>query len=107
MAKKEKVTPVREDEADNIRVTIEMDDGESVECLILTILTVAKKDYVALLPLDENDQPNEQGEVYLYRYLEDEEGIPSIDNIYDDEEYEAVFDAFDEWQDAELFDSMD
>ena len=106
MAKKEKVTPVREEEADNIRVTIELDNDESVECMILTILTVNKKDYIVLLPMDENDEPNAEGEVFLYRYSEDENGIPSIDNIYDDDEYEAVYDAFDEWQDMELFESM-
>ena len=36
MATFEKVTPVTEDEADDIRVTLELDEGE-VECEILTI----------------------------------------------------------------------
>ena len=36
MAKDEKVTPVTEEEIDNIRVTLDLDDG-SVECRILTI----------------------------------------------------------------------
>ena len=106
MAKKEKVTPVTPEEADDIRVGIQLDDGSSVECSILTILEVDGQNYIALLPMDDKDQPNAAGEVYLYRYYEDAQGIPSIDNILDDEEYEAVFDAFDEWQDEQLFEDM-
>ena len=101
----EKVTPVTEDEIDDIRVTLNLDDGD-VECKIIQIFTVGKQDYIALLPLDENDQPLPDGEVYLYRYSEDEKGIPSIDNIASEEEYEAVYDRFDEILDEELFDEM-
>ncbi len=54
------------------------------------------KDYIALLPLDKNGNENESGEVYLYRYFEDEEGLPRIENIESDDEYEAAADRFDE-----------
>lgn len=103
----EKITPVTEDEADDIRVTLDLDDGSQVECRILTIFEVADRDYIALLPLDEKGNDNADGEVYIYRYSEDEKGIPSLENIADDEEYEAVADRFDELLDEELFDSMD
>ena len=43
----------------------------------------------------------------IFRYFEDEEGLPSIENIDDDEEYEAAADRFDELLDEELFDEMD
>ena len=36
MAEKEKITPVTEDEIEDIRVTLDLDSGE-VECEILTI----------------------------------------------------------------------
>ena len=94
-------------EDDDILVTLELDDGTQAECEILTIFTVGEQDYIALLPLDEKDEPNEDGEVFIYRYFEDEEGNPSLDNIQDDDEYEAVADRFDELLDEEEFDSME
>ena len=54
------------------------------------------QDYIVLLPLDENGEENEEGEVYIYRYFEDETGAPSLDNIESDEEYAAVSAKFDE-----------
>jgi hypothetical protein len=48
----------------------------------------------------------EEGEVYLYRYNEPEDGEPSLDNIEDDEEYEIVADAFDELLDAQEYDEL-
>ena len=62
---------------------------------------------IALLPLDENGEENEEGEVFIYRYSEDSEGNPSLDNIEDDEEYEAVSDRFDELLDEAAFEEMD
>ena len=34
-------------------VELELEDGQMVNCAVITILTVDKKDYIALLPLDE------------------------------------------------------
>lgn len=95
------------DDADDIRVTLNMDDGNDVECRILTIFELDGQDYIALLPLDEDGNDNEDGEVFIYRYFEDENGEPSLDNITSDEEYEAVSDRFDELLDEELFDSLE
>ena len=103
MADKEKATPVTPDEADDIRVTLELDEGE-VECEILTIFEADGRDYIALMPLDK--QGNETGDVYLYRYSEDEEGLPSIDAIEDDDEYEIAADKFDEFLDDDMFNAM-
>lgn len=87
------------DDAD-VMVTLELDDNQSVDCEILTIFTVGEQDYIALLPTDSSEF--EEGEVFLYRYSEDENG-PALDNIESEEEYEAVADAFDEWIDSEEF----
>lgn len=106
MAENEKVTPVTEDEIDNIRVTLDLDDG-TVECRILTIFEADGKDYIALMPLDSDGNDNAGGEVYLYRYYEDEEGLPSVEFIEDADEYDAAADRFDELQDEALFDDMD
>lgn len=75
-------------------------DASRVEFAILTILEVEGRDYIALLPIDEE----EEGRVYLYRYLESPEGEPSLDNILDDEEYDKAADAFSEWLDAQEYD---
>ena len=95
-----------EDDGSDMRVTLEMDDGSSVECEILTIFEVKEQNYIALLPVDENDDPDEEGEVYIYRYFEDAEGNPSLENIEDDEEYEAVADKFDELLDDAEFEEI-
>lgn len=105
MADNEKATPVTPDEIDDIRVTLELDDGE-VECQILTIFEVDDQDYIALMPLNPDGSEPDEGEVYLYRYAEDEEGLPQISNITDEEEYEAVADRFDEMLDDDYFDSI-
>ena len=38
---------------EEMTVELELEDGEKVSCAVITILTVAKKDYIVLLPLDE------------------------------------------------------
>ena len=72
------------------------------------ILTVNNQDYIVLLPLDENGE-NEDGEVWFYRYSENEndpDEEPVLDYIDDDNEYEAVADAFDEFLDTQEFDEI-
>ncbi len=81
-------------------VTLDLDDGSQLECQILTIFDVDNQNYIALVPVD-NDE-----EVIFYRYFEDEEGNPSLENIDSDEEFDAVSDRFDELLDEEEFDQM-
>ena len=71
-----------------------MDDDTEVECAVLTIYPVNQKEYIALLPLDENGQ-SESGEVYLYTFSRTENGDPMLANIEDDAEYQAAAEAFD------------
>lgn len=94
--------------AEEMTVELELDDGTTVNCAIVTILTVNKQDYIVLLPLDENDE-NTDGEVWFYRYREnpnDPNEEPELGYIDDDDEYEAVADAFDEYLDSEEFDEL-
>lgn len=91
----------------DILVTLDLDDGTQVECEILTIFTVGEQDYIALLPLDDKGEPNEEGEVFIYRYFEDADGNPSLENIQNDDEYEAVSDRFDELLDEAEFNDME
>ena len=89
---------------EEMTVTLTLDDGSELECVVLTIFEAGDKEYIALLPLDEKEA--EDGEVYLYRYSEDENGTPDLENIVSDEEYEIVADAFDELLDTEEFDEL-
>ena len=89
---------------EEVTVTLTLDNDEVIECAVLTIYTVDGKDYIALLPLTEEDE--EDGDVYLYRYIETEDGEPTLENIEDDDEYEAAADAFDEWLDEQEFEDM-
>ena len=77
---------------EDIVVTLDLDDGSQVECEILTIFTIGERDYIALLPLDENGEENEEGEVFIYRYSEDSEGNPSLDELLDEAAFEEMDD---------------
>ncbi len=93
---------------EEMTVELELDDGQVVNCAVITILTVDKKDYIALLPLDESGN-NDDGEVWFYQYEEDEkdpDAEPKLTYIDDDEEYENVADAFDEYLDNVEFDEI-
>lgn len=106
MAKEKKNQMEEADE--EMTVTLDLEDGQTVECSVVTILTVEEKDYIVLLPLDENGE-NQDGEVWIYRYSEnpdDPNEEPAIDYIDDDEEYEKVEDAFDEFLDSVEFDEL-
>ena len=95
-------------EDEEMTVELELDNGEVVNCAIITILEVAEKDYIALLPLDENGE-NQDGEVWFYRYSEnpdDPNEEPELGYIDDDDEYESVADAFDEYLDSSEFDEL-
>lgn len=92
-----------EDDDEEGTVTLTLDDGTDVECAILAIYPAGDKEYIALLPIDEED---EEGEVYIYRYVETAEGDPTLENIEDDEEYEVAADAFDELLDATEYDEI-
>lgn len=85
-------------------VTLTLDDNEEVECSIITTYEIEDKEYIVLLPLDENGE-NEDGDVWIYRFVRDTTGgnDHEIINIEDDDEYEIAVDKFDEWLDTQEF----
>ena len=96
-----------ESEAEEMTVTVSLDDGDVV-CAVVTIFEVEGRDYIALLPLDENGE-NTDGEVWLYRYSEnpdDPNEEPELGYIDDDDEFEKVEEAFDEYLDSVQFDEL-
>ena len=93
---------------EEMTVELNLEDGTTVVCAIITILDVEGQDYIVLLPLDENGE-NEDREVLFYRYSEnpdDPNEEPELGFIDSDEEYEAVADAFDEYLDGVEFDEI-
>ncbi len=106
MSKKNLIQSEEYDE--EMTVTMTLDNGVEVTCAVITILSVEEKDYIVLLPLDENGE-NTDGEVWIYGYKEDENDPniePELFFIDDEAEYEAVSDAFDEYLDNAEFDEL-
>ena len=87
-------------------VDVELDDNKVVTCAIIIVLTVNGKDYIVLLPLDEKGQ-NDDGNVWFYEFIcKDENSEPELGYIEDDDEYEAVSEAFDLYLDDAEFDEL-
>ena len=77
-----------EEPSEEMTVTLTLDDGSELECVVLTVFEAGGRDYIALLP------------------MEGEDGNPDLQNIEDDEEYEIVADAFDELLDEQEYDEL-
>lgn len=85
---------------EEMKVELSLDDGQTVICEVITILEVNGKEYIALLP--EGQEDIEDQDVWFYGYSEnpdDPNEEPNLEYIADDDEYEAVCDAFDEFLD--------
>lgn len=92
---------------EEMTVELELEEG-TVICSVVTIFSVGDEDYIALLPLDENND-NTDGTVWIYGYSENPENPneePVLRYIDDDEEYEQASDAFDEFLDQCEFDEI-
>ncbi|MBD5551000.1 MAG: DUF1292 domain-containing protein [Lachnospiraceae bacterium] len=92
---------------EEMTVDLELDEG-TVTCSVVAIFSVKDKDYIALLPLNENND-NADGDVWIYGYSEnpdDPNEEPELRYIEDDEEYEQASDAFDEYLDNCEFDEI-
>ncbi len=84
-----------------IILPVTLDDGREVDCEVLSIFPVGERQYTALLPLDESIE-----DIFLYRFIPQGEQDFLLDGIEDDDEYEAVADAFDMLLDDEEFDAL-
>ena len=91
-------------EQEEVTVTLTLDDGSQLECVVLTIFDAGEREYIALLPMDSEE--TDEGEVYLYRYTEDADGNPNLEKIESDEEYDIVAEAFDELLDEQEYDEL-
>ncbi len=89
-------------EQDTNKMTLVLDDDSELVCDVLGIFDVDDKEYIALLP--ENDE-----EVLVYRYVESEDEEFELVNIESDEEYEKVSDTFFDlfYEDEEMDEEME
>lgn len=85
-------------------ITLTLDDNTELECIVMSIFPVDNKNYIALLPVDSVE--SEEGEIYLYQYLEHDDNQIELLNIEDDDEFEAVSEVFDELLDEAEFDEL-
>ena len=96
----------RSENGEQVTVDIELDDGKIVTCALMIVLTVDSKDYIVLLPLDENGQNND-GNVWFYEFImKSPDAEPELGYIEDDAVYESVAEAFDLYLDDAEFDEL-
>lgn len=94
-------------ENESLTVTLTLENDEELECAVLTIFEADDREYIALLPLDENGD-NDDGQVYLYRFIDNgEEEEPGLENILDDDEFDRVSEVFNDWMEAQDFGDVD
>lgn len=70
-------------------VTLEYDDGTSMECEIMGVFPCGEKDYIALIPHNGTD------DVYIYAYQEYDDGSYEINDIESDQEFRKAVKEFD------------
>ncbi|MBD9339196.1 MAG: DUF1292 domain-containing protein [[Ruminococcus] faecis] len=94
-------------ENESLTVTLTLENNEELECAVLNIFEADEKEYIALLPLDENGD-NTDGQIYLYRFIDNgEQEEPGLENIEEDEEFDRVSAVFNEWLDTQDFGDID
>ena len=94
-------------ENESLTVTLTLENNEELECAVLNIFEADEKEYIALLPLDENGD-NTDGQIYLYRFIDNgEEEEPGLENIEEDEEFDRVSAIFNDWLDTQDFGDID
>lgn len=91
---------------DRDTMTLELDDGDILECIVVAIFPVNDRQYIALLPMNDEGQVEDDAEIFLYRFEEPEDGEVDLEVIEDDDEFELVSDYFDEMLDEQEFDDL-
>lgn len=89
-------------ECQTMKVTLE--DDTELDCIVLTIFEVEGiegKEFIALLPPEDEDDESEESEVFLYEYKENSEDDVELVNIETDEEFDRVVDVFNQIMDEE------
>lgn len=77
-----------------IYIDLETEEGDVIACQVLAEYTVDEKDYIALVPVDEEKQVAEDPEIFIYGCTYEDDAIQLID--LDDEEFEIAGAALDD-----------
>ncbi len=77
-----------------LTLTLTLEDGKELNCEVLATLEHNDKEYIAVLPENEED-------FWIYEYSENEDGTLNINNIDDDNIFDEVGKAFEDMFDAE------
>ncbi|AYO30736.1 MAG: hypothetical protein PWR06_1968 [Thermoanaerobacteraceae bacterium] len=73
-------------------ITLYDEDGQETEFEVLGVVNVEDNDYAILVPLDESESEDE--EAYIFRIDADENGEEVLTEVEDDDEFEAVREAW-------------
>ena len=71
-------------------ITLELDDGSELECVVVSTFLVEGKQYISLLPMNDDGSVDDDADVYFYTYEGQGDEGDILGNIEDDEEFEMV-----------------
>lgn len=91
---------------DRDTMTLDLDDGGKLECIVLNVFPVNNREYIALLPMNDEGHVEEDAQIFLYRFEELGDDEVNLETIEDDDEFELVSDYFDEMLDAQEFNEL-
>ena len=87
-------------------MTLDLDDGGKLECIVLNVFPVNNREYIALLPMNDEGHVEEDAQIFLYRFEELGDDEVNLETIEDDDEFELVSDYFDEMLDEQEFNEL-
>lgn len=91
---------------DRDTMTLDLDDGGKLECIVLNVFPVNNREYIALLPMNDEGHVDEDAQIFLYRFEELGDDEVNLETIEDDDEFELVSDYFDEMLDEQEFNEL-
>ena len=91
---------------DRDTMTLDLDDGGKLECIVLNVFPVNNREYIALLPMNDEGHVEEDAQIFLYRFEELVDDEVNLETIEDDDEFELVSDYFDEMLDEQEFNEL-
>ena len=91
---------------DRDTMTLDLDDGGKLECIVLNVFPVNNREYIALLPMYDEGHVEEDAQIFLYRFEELGDDEVNLETIEDDDEFELVSDYFDEMLDEQEFNEL-
>ena len=91
---------------DRDTMTLDLDDGGKLECIVLNVFPVNNREYIALLPMNDEGHVEEDAQIFLYLFEELGDDEVNLETIEDDDEFELVSDYFDEMIDEQEFNEL-